>query len=91
MSEEDVSATGPKRPPRKGGRPIGDTLGGILAGFDQQILRQQPPAHELVLKGSRIRGSIGADGSELVLGFPSDPVDKGLDARNEADPPTTTS
>ena len=29
-------------------RPTGETIGGILVGFDQQVFRTLPPAHELV-------------------------------------------
>ena len=57
-----------KRP----GRPIGETIGGILVGFDQQLLRNQPPPEELVRKGSPVRGLSGADGTELVVVFPED-------------------
>lgn len=53
--------------PRKAGRPVGETLGGILAGFDQQIMRNTPPPHELVQKGSPVRGLSGEDGSHLTI------------------------
>jgi pimeloyl-ACP methyl ester carboxylesterase len=52
---------------RKARRPVGDTVGGILAGFDQQIMRTTPPPHELVQKGAPVRGLSGADGDELVI------------------------
>ena len=68
MSEQD----GPQpRPRRRAGRPVGETLGGILAGFDQQVLRQQPPAHELVLKGSPVRGLAGDDPASLEIMLPA--------------------
>lgn len=55
----------PKR--RTGGRPVGETIGGILAGFDQQIMRTTPPPHELVQKGQPVRGLSGEDGDDLVI------------------------
>jgi hypothetical protein len=55
---------------RKGGRPIGESLGGILAGFDQQIMRNQPPPHELVHKGAPVRGLSGEDGGEIEIVLP---------------------
>lgn len=62
--------TTPKR--RRAGRPVGETLGGIIVGFDQQILRNQPPPQELVQKGAPVRGVSGEDGRELVVVFPRD-------------------
>ncbi len=69
---------------RKGGRPVGETLGGILAGFDQQIMRNQPPPHELVHKGAPVRGLSGEDGGEIeivlagpVAAEPLPPTDEG--------------
>lgn len=57
---------------KKGGRPIGEPLGGILASFDQQIMRNLPPPHELVHKGAPVRGLSGEDGGriEIVLHDP---------------------
>ena len=56
---------------RKPGRPLGETIGGILVGFDQQILRNLPPAHELVEKSKPVRGLSGQDVDLEVL-FPDD-------------------
>ena len=56
---------------RKAGRPLGETIGGILVGFDQQILRNLPPAHELVEKSRPVRGLSGQDGG-LEIVFPDD-------------------
>ena len=36
---------------KKKGQPIGQTIGGIIVGFDQQIFRTTPPVNELVAKG----------------------------------------
>lgn len=57
---------------RRKGRPIGETLGGIIVGFDQQIFRTLPPPHELVQKGAPVRGVTADDGGTLELVFPDD-------------------
>ena len=75
---------------RKGGRPIGESLGGILAGFDQQIMRNQPPPHELVHKGAPVRGLSGEDGGDLEIVLPgAEPTEEPLEA-DEADGPTSS-
>ena len=63
-------------------RPVGETIGGIIVGFDQQIFRNLPPAHELVEKTRPLRGLTGlGDGREVV--FPDD--DPGAPLRPGAD------
>ena len=57
---------------RKKGRPIGDTIGGIIVGFDQQIFRTTPPVQELIAKAKPVRGISGEDGTEFEVVFPSD-------------------
>ena len=59
-----------RRKPRGG--LTGDTIGGILAGFDQQIMRNQPPPHELVHKGSPVRGLSGEGGSHITISLPDE-------------------
>ena len=59
-------------PGKKKGRPIGETLGGMIVGFDQQIFRTLPPPHELVLKAAPVRGLTGQDDSALEVVFPDD-------------------
>ena len=74
MSEDQAPKPGaPQR--KRAGRPIGETLGGILAGFDQQVLRQQPPAQELVVKGSPVRGLAGDDPGDLEIVLPERSVE----------------
>jgi hypothetical protein len=58
---------------RKGGVP-GEALGGMLAGFDQQIMRTLPPPHELVQKGAPVRGLSGDDDADLVIVLPGEPA-----------------
>ena len=51
----------------------GQTIGAIIAGFDQQVFRTTPPAHELVAKGKRL-ASVPADGGgTLTVGFDDEP------------------
>ena len=66
---------------KRKGRPIGQTLGGMIVGFDQQIFRTLPPPHELVLKAAPVRGLTGQDGGDLEVVFPED------DAPAEAERP----
>jgi hypothetical protein len=69
---EEPEATRPKAKKRRRSGSVGETLGGIIVGFDQQIMRTLPPPHELVLKGAPVRGVSGADGGELEITFPED-------------------
>ena len=62
---------------KKPGRPLGGTIGGIIVGFDQQILRDLPPPHELVEESKPVRGLSGQDG-DLEVVFPDDLVDETL-------------
>lgn len=67
---------------RKHRRPVGETIGGIIVGFDQQIMRNLPPAHELVQKAKPVRGLSGqAAGLEVVF-----PDDEPADERASPDP-----
>jgi aldose 1-epimerase len=50
----------------------GQTIGGILAGFDQQVWRTTPPAHELVAKGKRLAPVPAEGGGTLMVGFDRD-------------------
>ena len=51
-------------------RPAGETIGGIIVGFDQQIFRTTPPVQELIAKAKPVRGLSGEDGSEFEVVFP---------------------
>ena len=57
---------------RKRRRPVGETIGGIIVGFDQQIFRTTPPVQELIVKGQPVRTVSGQDGSDLQVVFPDD-------------------
>jgi hypothetical protein len=70
---------------KKPRRPIGQTLGSIIVGFDQQIFRTLPPAQELVAKAKPVRGVSGqAPGLEVV--FPDDVVVDAGGATAEVEP-----
>ena len=68
------------------GRPVGETIGGIIVGFDQQIFRTMPPVQELIVKGKPVRGISGEGGSQLEVVFPADldPVSPDPDPTDEA-------
>jgi aldose 1-epimerase len=51
---------------------VGQTIGGIVAGIEQQIFRTTPPAEELVAKGTPLRPVAAAGGGTLTVGMPGD-------------------
>jgi hypothetical protein len=57
---------------RKRRRPVGETIGGIVVGFDQQIFRTTSPVQELIVKGQPVRGLSGEDGRAFEVVFPDD-------------------
>jgi aldose 1-epimerase len=61
--------------------PIGQTIGGILVGFDQQIFRSQPPVHELVAKGTPLRAIAASGGGTVTVGMPGDETEGNADGR----------
>ena len=70
---------------KKRRRPMGQTIGSIIVGFDQQIFRTLPPAEELVVKSKPVRGVSGqAPGLEVV--FPDDVVVDAGEAGEEVVP-----
>jgi hypothetical protein len=71
---------------KKRKRPAGETIGGILVGFDQQIFRDLPPAQELVQQSRPLRGLVGlGDGREMV--FPDDEASATPDGDDAPDQP----
>jgi hypothetical protein len=68
-------------------RPVGETIGGILVGFDQQVFRSTPPAQELVQKGQPVRGLSGEDGGALEVVFPEDHQPSAVDPRTRGTGP----
>jgi hypothetical protein len=57
---------------KKGSGGVGQTIGGILAGFDGQVFRTTPPPHELVRKGDRLPSIPAGDGGTLIVELPDD-------------------
>lgn len=51
----------------------GQTVGGIIAGFDQQVFRTQPPAQELVAKGAPLAPVPAAGGGTFTVALPDQP------------------
>ena len=58
----------------------GQTIGGVVAGIEQQIFRTTPPANELVAKGTPLRSVAAAGGGTITVGMPDDPAGSGADA-----------
>lgn len=56
----------------KKGRGAGQTIGGILVGFDEQVWRQRPPARELVVTVDRL-GTVTTP-SGLMIDLPDEDV-----------------
>lgn len=59
---------------KKKGQSVGQTLGGIIVGFDQQIFRTTRPVNELVAKGAPLRAVAASGGGTLTVGMPDDPA-----------------
>lgn len=53
---------------------IGQSIGGMLVGFDQQIFRTTPPTNELVAKGDRLAPVAASGGGTMRVGMPGDPA-----------------
>jgi hypothetical protein len=51
---------------------VGQTIGGIVVGLDQQIFRTTPPANELVAKGTPLRAVAAEGGGTITVGLPDD-------------------
>ncbi len=48
-------------------------VGGMLVGFDEQVLRATPRAEILVKRGKAVRG-LSSQGGTLSVGLPDDPI-----------------
>jgi len=70
---EDASQPQPQPKPKKRRRPIGQSIGGVLFGFEQQILRTQPPPEELVRHARPDSPIPAGDGSLVTIELPDDP------------------
>ncbi len=63
---------------------VGQSIGGILVGFDQQIFRTTPPVNELVAKGDRLAPVAAAGGGTMRVGMPGDPAPSPADEPPES-------
>ena len=52
--------------------PLGQSIGGVLFGFEQQVFRNQPPPHELVHRARPDSAVAAGDGSLLTIELPDD-------------------
>ena len=59
----------PKRKP-----PIGQSIGGVLFGFEQQVFRNIPPPHELVHRARPDNPVPAGDGGLVTIELPGDPA-----------------
>jgi aldose 1-epimerase len=57
---------------------VGQTIGGIVAGIEQQIFRTTPPAQELVAKGTPLRPVAAAGGGTISVTIPGDAVESNV-------------
>jgi aldose 1-epimerase len=73
-----MAEQGSKPRKRKGG--VGVTIGGIVAGIEQQIFKTMPPVDELVQKGAPLRPVAAAGGGTLRVALPGDAADVAADA-----------
>jgi hypothetical protein len=53
-------------------QPLGQTIGGVLFGFEQQVLRTTPPTQELVHRARPDHPLPAGDGGLLTIGMPAD-------------------
>jgi aldose 1-epimerase len=52
---------------------VGQSIGGMLVGFDQQIFRTTPPTNELIAKADRLAPVAASGGGTMRVGMPGDP------------------
>ena len=71
---------------KKKGQSVGQTIGGIIVGFDQQIFRTTPPVNELVAKGTPLAPVAASGGGTMKVGMPGDPEDPRHPAASSPDP-----
>jgi hypothetical protein len=76
--------TGPDEPPsprKPKKRALGETLGGVIVGFDYQVFRATRPPTELVESAKPVAPVAASDGGNLSIELPDEP---------RGDPPTPT-
>lgn len=71
--DTDLDAAGIDEPAvlsRRRKESIGQTIGGVLFGFEQQVLRTMPPPHELVHHARPDAPIPAGDGTLIHIGMP---------------------
>lgn len=77
-----------RRPSSRRKPPVGQSIGGVLFGFEQQVWRNQPPPHELVHHARPDDPVPAGDGGFLTFELPpsmTQPSDKNMGATNVPD------
>jgi hypothetical protein len=72
-SVDEPEVPEPKKRPLRSSGGAGQTIGGILAGFDYQVFRASKPTAELVQAAKPVRGLSGEDGDLVGVDFPLEP------------------
>ena len=70
---------------RRRKQPLGQTIGGVLFGFEQQVLRNVPPPHELVHHARPDASVPAGDGTMLTIELPNDELVDEPDGADEED------
>ena len=87
MTEHDA----PPPPVNRRKPPIGQSIGGVLFGFEQQVWRNQPPPHELVHHARPDHPAPADDGGFLTIEMPQSMLthDDPMTPRDHQDEGTT--
>jgi hypothetical protein len=75
MSDDEAAGPDPQRPPTSPKRPkgsLGQSIGGVLFGFEQAVLRSTPPSQELVHHARPDDPIPAGDGHVIRIGLPDD-------------------
>ncbi len=78
--------TKPKKTKKK---PLGQTIGGVLFGFEQQVLRTMPPTQELVHRARPDHPLPAGDGGIVTIAMPADD-EPPLPSATDLDPGTAS-
>lgn len=76
----------PERPKAKRKTPLGQSIGGVLFGFEQQVWRTMPPPHELVHHARPDAPVPAGDGGFLMIELPGSDPDDAAPAPDDAVP-----
>jgi hypothetical protein len=73
MSEEQPEPEPPQpKPKKKKRRPMGETVGGMIVGFDYQVFRASKPPSELVESAKPVAPVPASDGGSIHVELPTD-------------------